>query len=101
VRFFLRFLVFTALAAVAGIIFFHRPASSRRVEVHIAALHDVSCPLATLEAEEGERRDSDCAKTEHGCGVSPQPADPDDDEDAEEAAEQAAQQTVQQTTQQS
>src|ERR1017187_9971368 len=62
------------LLALAILIAFLLRWSARRgragVEVHHAAAHDVSPPLASLRGFESAPKELDCAKTELGCGTS-------------------------------
>src|SRR5580700_41501 len=84
-------LALAAILALAVIVSLHRRQDSGATEVHRPAAHDVSAPLSSLRVSESPAALPDCARTEHGCGTSP---DPDDDDDADE------QQVVQQGTQQ-
>src|ERR1017187_543984 len=72
------------LLALAILIPFLLRWSARRgpagVEVHHAAAHDVSPPLASLRGFEAAPAQLDCAKTESGCGTSPQNAENPDDQ---------------------
>jgi hypothetical protein len=83
-----RALLFLAIVTLAAFLLRpHAKIGFAGVEVHRAARHDVSQPLATLRATEASPVELDCASTPTGCGTSPSKiaADPDDPDDPDAA----------------